>query len=133
MLYRALSPRMEERRGTSQHTAFMGLRLFFNGLFQVLYPPVDFLFGVLAGVAILFLEQTDEFVVLPAHSLQVVIGEFAPPVFGLTLYLLPLTFESILVQSVICFGSFETAVRICAGAQDRLDAPGFKFVDQPDG
>lgn len=131
MLYRAASPGMEKRRGTSQHTAFMGLRLFFNGLFQVLYPPVDFLFGVLAGVAILFLEQANEFVVLPAHSLQVVVGELAPPLFGLTLYLLPLTFEYILVHGVISFRSFEKAVRICAGAQDSVDAPDFQSLIQP--
>jgi len=62
---------------------------------------------MLAGVAILFLKQADEFVVLAAHSRQVVIGELAPPFFGLALYLLPLAFEDILVHCVLSFGSFE--------------------------
>src|SRR5512143_3966520 len=64
-------------------------------------PPADFLFCALAGVAILFLEQADQFVVLAAHSLQVVVGELAPPVFGLAPDLLPLAFEYILVHGVI--------------------------------
>ena len=51
--------------------------------FMLRRPPVNFLFGVLADVAILFLEQADELV------------EFAPPLFDLTPQLLPLAFKYI--------------------------------------
>ena len=69
--------------------------------FLLRHPPVDFLFGVLAGVAILFLEQADKLVEFAAHSLQIVVGELAPPFFGLTPQLLLLTFKYIFVHNVI--------------------------------
>ena len=59
------------------------------------------LFGALAGVAILFLEQADEFVVLAAHSLQVVVGELAPPLLDVAPHFLPLAFEHVLVHVVL--------------------------------
>src|SRR3990172_4605451 len=61
---------------------------------------IDFIGCALAGIAILFLEQADEDVELAGGTLQIVVGEFAPPRFGLASDLFPLAFEYILVH---CF------------------------------
>ena len=65
---------------------------FFNGFFHILYPPVDFLFGVFAGVAKLFLKQTGEDVVITGDTIKIIVGDPTPPHFGLASHLFPLTF-----------------------------------------
>ena len=59
-------------------------------------PPVNFLFGMLADIAILFLDQADKSVILGAHLLRIVVRELAPPLLGLTPQLLLLAFKHIL-------------------------------------
>ena len=71
---------------------------FINGLFHFLYPPVEFLFGALAGVAILLLEQADDLFGIAARLFQIIVGELAPPLFDLAPHFLPLAFENILVH-----------------------------------
>ena len=68
---------------------------------EFLKPPVEFLFGTLAGVAILLLEQADELVVLAACPLQVVVRQFTPPLLDLAPHFLPLAFEYIFVHKLI--------------------------------
>jgi len=67
------------------------------GLFQ---PTIEFLFGLLAGVAILLLEQADELIGLATRPVQVIVGEFAPPLSDLTSHFLPFAFEYVPVHPV---------------------------------
>ena len=67
------------------------------GLFQ---PTLEYLFGLLAGVAILLLEQADELIGLAPRLVQVVVGEFAPLLSDLASHFLPLAFEYVPVHPV---------------------------------
>jgi len=53
---------------------------------------------VLAGVAILLLEQADDLIGIAACLFQLIVGELAPPLPGLAAHLLPLAFENILIH-----------------------------------
>jgi hypothetical protein len=64
-------------------------------------PPIEFLFGVLTGLAVLLLDQTDELIGFATHPVQVVVGEFTPPFFDLTPHFLPLTFKYVFVQAAL--------------------------------
>jgi hypothetical protein len=66
------------------------------------HPPVEFLFGAPAGIAILLLEQSDELVEVTGDPIQVVGGDAtrAPPVSDLTPQLHPLAFEFTLIHGV---------------------------------
>ena len=85
------------------------LRSFTGGGYSFLFQAglilchalIDFLDCALAGIAILFLKQADEDVELAGGPLQIVVGELAPPRFGLALDLFPLAFENIVVHGLI--------------------------------
>ena len=66
-----------------------------------LKPSIEFIFGVLASVAILLLEQADELIVLTANPFQVIVGQLAPPLFNLAPHFFPLAFIYIFVHDVI--------------------------------
>jgi len=74
---------------------------FLSRLFHICNPLVEFLFGSLAGVAVLLLEQADDLFGIAVCLFQFIVGEFAPPLFDLALHFLPLAFENILVHDVI--------------------------------
>jgi len=57
--------------------------------------------SLLAGVAIFLLEQADDLFGIAGRLFQVIVGELAPPLFGLTFHFLPLAFEDIRVHNVI--------------------------------
>jgi hypothetical protein len=64
-------------------------------------PPIEFLFGVLTGIAVLLLDQTDELIGFASYPVQVVVGEFTPPFFDLTPHFLPLAFKYVFVQAAL--------------------------------
>lgn len=63
--------------------------------------PIDFLDCALAGVALLFLEQSGEDIKIDGGPIQIVIGKSSSPRFGLTSDLLPLAFEYVFVYGRI--------------------------------
>jgi hypothetical protein len=65
--------------------------------------PVDLPGCTLAGIAILFLKQSGEDVELAGSSIQIVIGESAPPGLGFAANLFPLAFDNILVHGMFLY------------------------------
>jgi hypothetical protein len=80
-----------------------GFSGFINCLFHFLYPPVELIFGALACVTILLLEQADNLFCIAARLFQVIIGDLPPPFFNLAAHFLPLAFENIFIHDVILF------------------------------
>ena len=87
---------------------------------------IDFLDCALVGVAILFLKQAGEDVEFAGGPIQIVIGEFSPPRFGLASDLLPLAFEYVFVYGRILLILSE-AVPVCAGARGSIMRRFFKL------
>lgn len=75
----------------------MGLRLFQRSL-SLPFPLIEFLFGALVGVTIILLEQAEDLFGIAARLFQIIVGEFAAPLFDLASHFLPLAFENILVH-----------------------------------
>lgn len=109
----------------------MGLRL--NQLpLHLLYPPVKLLFGALAGVAILLLEQADDLFGIAGRLFQVVVGEFAPPFFDLAAHFLPLAFEDILIHILILI-FFQISCPCCLHQRSRpRSAQDFQTASPPE-
>ena len=80
---------------------FGGSQTFISFHFHILHPPIEFLFGALAGVAISLLEHADDLFGIAACLFQVIVGEFTPPLFELAAHSLPLAIEYVLVHNVI--------------------------------
>jgi hypothetical protein len=55
----------------------------------------------LAGIAIPFLKQADKDFKLASGAVQVIVGEFSPPCFGLPSHLSPFTFQYVSVHGLI--------------------------------
>jgi hypothetical protein len=62
---------------------------------------IDFLLGALAGVAKLFLKQTDEDVVIAGDTIKIVVCDPTSPHFGMASHLFPLTLQHISIHGLI--------------------------------
>jgi hypothetical protein len=62
-------------------------------------PLIGFLFGVLAAIAVLLLEQTDHLVVLATRLFQIVVGELALSHLACPLISLPLALKHVSVHA----------------------------------
>jgi hypothetical protein len=62
---------------------------------------IDFIGGILAGIAVLFLQHASQNIEFAIGPLQVVVGEFAPPGFGFALDLFPFAFEYVFVHLIL--------------------------------
>jgi hypothetical protein len=60
--------------------------------------PIDFFLRLLLGVAIPFLQLSNQLVFVAGHRVEIVIGELAPPLLNLPAYLFPLSLNDILIH-----------------------------------
>jgi hypothetical protein len=60
--------------------------------------PIDFFFRSLPGVAVPFLELSNQLVSIAGHRIEIVIGELTPPLLYLPAYLFPLSLNDILIH-----------------------------------
>src|SRR5262245_48969919 len=58
-------------------------------------PVIDLALGLILGVAVALLQTTGELGALALDDIQIVVGELAPFLLGLTLELFPVTFDAI--------------------------------------
>jgi hypothetical protein len=62
---------------------------------QALLPVVDLSIRLILGDAIGLLNPTDQLLAAAIENIQIVMGQFAPPLLGLTLELLPVALDSV--------------------------------------
>src|SRR5215208_3572547 len=102
---RILLPRRSSTRGGFCFPVHVGLKL--------RHALIDLLDCALAGVAVLFLKQTSENIELTSGPFQIVVGEFAPPRFGLASDLFPLAFEYIFVHWILLGTNQKSCPTLC--------------------
>src|SRR5258706_15089331 len=72
------------------------IRVFF--LPELAREVLHFLLGAFAGIAVAFLQQTDQFLRAATDAIKLVVGQFAPLLLDLAAYLFPLAFENVLID-----------------------------------
>src|SRR6185436_9246759 len=88
-----------------------GLAFFLEPALILIQLLFDLPFGLLAGIPISFLQQSNKDLELTGYLVHVIIGEFAPPAADLATHLFPFAFKYIFIHGS-SFGSVENFVSL---------------------